>query len=45
MHSFDLFDLLMLIPPKASVLSYCSIFITHINIHPKKFVDNISCPL
>ena len=40
-HSFDLFDLLMSVPFETSILSYCSLFITHTNITLKEIVDNI----
>ena len=44
-HTFDLFDLLMSIPSETSIFSYCSIFITHTNIHVNKLVDNTCCLL
>ena len=32
----------MSVPSETSILSYCSIFLTHTNIHLKKRVDNLS---
>ena len=38
---FDAPALLLSIPSEISILSYSKIFITHINIHVNKLVDNI----
>ena len=42
---FDLFDLLMSTPSETSILSYCSMFITHTSVRLKRLVDNTCCRL
>ena len=40
-HSTDSFDLLKSIPSLISILSYCSIFTLHTNVHLENIEDNI----